>query len=130
MLILGSVAYGAKYYYDTTQETISVLRTNNAKLETVNKQVTTQFEEYRKTVEQEIENFKAEVKKQQELNNELNTNLKKVQDANKEISKLLANTDIIKNSLADPKASEEKINEKVDVFFSDISCVTDDKCLQ
>ena len=130
MLILGSVAYGAKYYYDTTQETISVLRTNNAKLETVNKQVTTQFEEYRKTVEQEIENFKAEVKKQQELNNELNINLKKVQDANKKISKLLANTDIIKNSLADPKASEEKINEKVDVFFSDISCVTDDKCLQ
>ena len=130
MLILGSVAYGVKYYYDTTQETISVLRTNNATLETVNKQVTTQFEEYRKTVEQEIENFKAEVKKQQELNNELNTNLKKVQDANKEISKLLANTDIIKNSLADPKASEEKINEEVDVFFSDISCVTDDKCLQ
>lgn len=130
MLILGSVAYGAKYYYDTTQETISVLRTNNATLETVNKQVTTQFEEYRKTVEQEIENFKAEVKKQQELNNELNTNLKKVQDANKKISKLLANTDIIKNSLADPKASEEKINEEVDVFFSDISCVTDDKCLQ
>ena len=130
MLILGSVAYGAKYYYDTTQETISVLRTNNATLETVNKQVTTQFEEYRKTVEQEIENFKAEVKKQQELNNELNTNLKKVQDANKEISKSLANTDIIKNSLADPKASEEKINEEVDVFFSDISCVTDDKCLQ
>ena len=130
MLILGSVAYGAKYYYDTTQETISVLRTNNATLETVNKQVTTQFEEYRKTVEQEIENFKAEVKKQQELNNELNTNLKKVQDANKKISKLLANTDIIKNSLADPKASEEKINEEVDVFFNDISCVTDDKCLQ
>ena len=130
MLILGSVAYGAKYYYDTTQETISVLRTNNATLETVNKQVTTQFEEYRKTVEQEIENFKAEVKKQQELNNELNTNLKKVQDANKKISKLLANTDIIKNSLADPKASEEKINEEVDVFFSDISCVTNDKCLQ
>ena len=130
MLILGSVAYGAKYYYDTTQETISVLRTNNATLETVNKQVTTQFEEYRKTVQQEIEDYKAEVKKQQELNSELNTNLKKVQDANKEISKLLANTDIIKNSLADPKASEEKINEEVDVFFSDINCVTDDKCLQ
>ena len=130
MLILGSVAYGAKYYYDTTQETISVLRTNNATLETVNKQVTTQFEEYRKTVQQEIEDFKAEVKKQQELNTELNTNLKKVQDANKEISKLLANTDIIKNSLANPKASEEKINEEVDIFFGDISCVTDDKCLQ
>ena len=128
--ILSGVGYGAYYYYNDTQTRIATLRENNAKLETVNKQVTTQFEEYRKTVEQEIENFKAEVKKQQELNNELNTNLKKVQDANKKISKLLANTDIIKNSLADPKASEEKINEEVDVFFSDISCVTDDKCLQ
>ena len=47
-----------------------------------------------------------------------------------EISKLLANTDIIKNSLADPKATEEKINEEIDVFFGDISCVTNDKCLQ
>ena len=31
--ILGAVGYGAKYYYDTTQNTITVLRNNNAKLE-------------------------------------------------------------------------------------------------
>ena len=42
--ILGGVAYGAKYYYDTTQNTISQLRENNAKLEVAN-------EENQKTIE-------------------------------------------------------------------------------
>ena len=49
---------------------------------------------------------------------------------NKAISKLLANTDIIKNSLANPKASEEKINEEVDLFFGAIDCATNIECVQ
>ena len=128
--ILSGVGYGAYYYYNDTQTRIATLRENNAKLETVNKQVTVEFEQYRNNVKEEIENFKEELKKQQELNNELNTNLKKVQDANKEIAKLLANTDIIKNSLANPKASEERINEQVDLFFGAINCVTGNDCVQ
>ena len=128
--ILSGVGYGAYYYYNDTQTRIATLRANNAKLETVNKQVTVEFEQYRDNVKEEIENFKEELKKQQELNNELNTNLKKVQDANKEIAKLLANTDIIKNSLANPKASEERINEQVDLFFGAINCVTGNDCVQ
>ena len=128
--ILSGVGYGAYYYYNDTQTRIATLRENNAKLETVNKQVTVEFEQYRNNVKVEIENFKEELKKQQELNNELNTNLKKVQDANKEIAKLLANTDIIKNSLANPKASDERINEQVDLFFGAINCVTGNDCVQ
>ena len=128
--ILSGVGYGAYYYYNDTQTRIATLRENNAKLETVNKQVTVEFEQYRNNVKEEIENFKEELKKQQELNNELNTNLKKVQDANKEIAKLLANTDIIKNSLANPKASEERINAQVDLFFGAINCVTGNDCVQ
>ena len=130
LAILAGVGYSAYYYYNDTQARIATLRENNAKLETVNKQVTVEFEQYRNNVKEEIENFKEELKKQQELNNELNTNLKKVQDANKEIAKLLANTDIIKNSLANPKASEERINEQVDLFFGAINCVTDNDCVQ
>ena len=106
------------------------MRENNAKLETVNKQITVEFEQYRSNVEEEIEKFKEELKRQQELNNELNNNLKKVQDANKEIAKLHANTDIIKNSLADPKATEDKINEEVDLFFGAINCATGNECVQ
>ena len=128
--ILSGVGYGAYYYYNDTQTRIATLRANNAKLETVNKQVTVEFEQYRNNVKEEIENFKEELKKQQELNNELNTNLEKVQEANKEIAKLLANTDIIKNSLANPKASEERINEQVDLFFGAINCVTGNDCVQ
>ena len=90
--ILSGVGYGAYYYYNDTQTRIAILRENNAKLETVNKQVTVEFEQYRENVTKEIKRFKEDLKKQQELNNELNTNLQKVQDANKEISKLLANS--------------------------------------
>ena len=128
--ILSGVGYGAYYYYNDTQTRIAILRENNAKLETVNKQVTVEFEQYRENVTKEIKRFKEDLKKQQELNNELNTNLQKVQDANKEISKLLANTDIIKNSLANAEASEEKINEQVDLFFGAIGCATGSDCLQ
>ena len=128
--ILSGVGYRAYYYYNDTQTRIAILRENNAKLETVNKQVTVEFEQYRENVTKEIKRFKEDLKKQQELNNELNTNLQKVQDANKEISKLLANTDIIKNSLANPKASEEKKNEQVDLFFGAIGCATGSVCLQ
>ena len=128
--ILSGVGYGAYYYYNDTQTRIAILRENNAKLETVNKQVTVEFEQYRENVTKEIKRFKEDLKKQQELNNELNTNLEKVQEANKEIAKLLANTDIIKNSLANPKASEERINEQVDLFFGAINCVTDNDCVQ
>ena len=97
--IVATVGTGAFVYVSSLQERIATLQANNAKLETVNKQVTVEFEQYRNNVKEEIESFKAELEKQQQLNNELNTNLKKVQEANKEIAKLLANTDIIKNSL-------------------------------
>ena len=41
--ILSGVGYGAYYYYNDTQTRIATLRENNAKLETVNKQVTVEF---------------------------------------------------------------------------------------
>ena len=128
--VLGGVGWFAYQYYVSTQTRIAVLTANNAKLETAHQTTVAEFEQYRNTVQKEIEEFKAELARQKVLNDELNTNLQKVQEANKAIAKLLANTDIIKNSLADPKASEDKINEEVDNFFGAISCVTDNKCVQ
>tara|TARA_B100000131_G_scaffold294716_1_gene311108 strand:- start:1041 stop:1472 length:432 start_codon:yes stop_codon:yes gene_type:complete len=130
MGIVGGAGWFAYNYYVTTQTRIGILTANNAKLETAQKQTAAEFEQYRNKVTKDIEEFKAELVKQQELNNELNDNLKKSEEANKAIAKLLANTDIIKNSLADPKASEDKINEEVDNFFGAITCVTDNKCVQ
>ena len=128
--VLGGVGWVVYQYYTGTQARIAVLTANNAKLETAHQTTVAEFEQYRYTVQKEIEEFKAELQRQQALNDELSDNLQKVQEANKAIAKLLANTDIIKNSLADPKASEERINEQVDLFFGAIGCATGSDCLQ
>ena len=128
--IIGGVGwFGYKYYVDT-QTRISLLTANNAKLETAQKQTAAEFEQYRLKVTEEIENFKAQLKKQQELNDELSLNLKQSVEKNEAIAKLLANTDIIKNALADPKATEDKINEEVDLFFGAINCASNSECVQ
>ena len=127
--ILGVVGWFAYQYYVDTQTRIAQLTANNAKLETALQTTQTSFDTYRKNVEQEIENFKAELARQQQLNDTLDANLKAVQEANQKIAGLLANTDIVKNSLADPTQSESKINEQVDQFFGAIGCATGGNCL-
>ena len=127
--ILGVVGWFAYQYYVDTQTRIAQLTANNAKLETALQTTQTSFDTYRENVEQEIENFKAELARQQQLNETLDANLKEVQEANQKIAGLLANTDIVKNSLADPTQSESKINEQVDQFFGAIGCVTGGECL-
>ena len=127
--VLGGVGWFGYQYYVSTQNAIRTLTANNAKLETAHKTTVVEFETYRNNVQKEIEEFKAELVRQQKLNDDLGANLKKVQEANKKIASLLANTDIIKNSLADPKASEEAINEQVDLFFGAIGCVSGGECL-
>ena len=127
--VLGGVGWFGYQYYVSTQNALRTLTANNAKLETAQQTTLAEFEQYRNKVTKEIEEFKAELVRQQTLNDELGANLKRVQEANKKIASLLANTDIIKNSLADPKASEEAINEQVDLFFRAIGCVSGGKCL-
>ena len=127
--VLGSVGWFAYQYYVDTQTRIAQLTANNAKLETALQTTQTSFDTYRENVQQEIEEFKAELVRQQALNDELGANLKSVQEANKKIAGLLADTDIIKNSLADPTLSESKINEQVDQFFGAIDCATGGECM-
>ncbi len=127
--VLGGVGWFGYQYYVSTQNAIKTLTANNAKLETAHKTTVAEFDAYRAGVEKEIEEFKAELLRQQQLNDQLGANLKEVQEANKKIASLLANTDIIKNSLADPKASEEAINEEVDKFFGAIGCASGGECL-
>jgi len=127
--VLGGVGWFGYQYYVSTQNAIRTLTANNAKLETAQQTTLAEFEQYRNKVTKEIEEFKTELVRQQKLNDDLGTNLKAVQEANKKIAVLLSNTDIIKNSLADPKLSEEKINEEVDNFFGAIGCASGGECL-
>jgi len=111
--LLAGVGYGAYYYYNDTQQRIATLRTNNAQLESSNK-----------SLEVKITVMEKNIKKQIELTNDLNKSLEEAKKANTVIKDLLAQTDLVKNSLQDPKASEARINEKVDSFFKSIESAT------
>ena len=111
--LLVGVGYGAYFYYNDTQQRIATLRTNNANLESSNK-----------SLEVKITAMEKNIKKQIELTNDLNKDLEEAKKANTVIKDLLAQTDLVKNSLADPKASEARINEKVDSFFQSIESAT------
>ena len=113
LALLAGVGYGAYFYYNDTQQRIATLRTNNAKLESSNK-----------SLEVKITAMEKNIKKQIELTNDLNKDLEEAKKANTVIKDLLAQTDLVKNSLADPKASEARINEKVDSFFDSIESAT------
>ena len=116
LIILGlltGVGYGAYFYYNDTQQRIATLRSNNAQLESSNK-----------SLEVKITAMEKNIKKQIELTNDLNKSLEEAKKANTVIKDLLAQTDLVKNSLADPKASEARINEKVDSFFKSIESAT------
>ena len=114
LALLAGVGYGAYFYYNDTQQRIATLRTNNANLESSNK-----------SLEVKIKAMEKNVQKQIELTNNLNKDLEEARKANTVIKDLLAQTDLVKNSLADPKASEARINEKVDSFFKSIESATD-----
>ena len=111
--LLAGVGYGAYFYYNDTQQRIATLRTNNAQLESSNK-----------SLEVKITAMEKNIKKQIELTNDLNKSLEEAKKANTVIKDLLAQTDLVKNSLEDPKASEARINEKVDSFFKSIESAT------
>ena len=111
--LLAGVGYGAYFYYNDTQQRIATLRTNNAQLESINK-----------SLEVKITAMEKNIKKQIELTNDLNKSLEEAKKANTVIKDLLAQTDLVKNSLQDPKASEARINEKVDSFFKSIESAT------
>ena len=111
--LLAGIGYGAYFYYNDTQQRIATLRTNNANLESSNK-----------SLEVKITAMEDNIKKQIELTNGLNKSLEEAKRANTVIKDLLAQTDLVKNSLQDPKASEARINEKVDNFFESIESAT------
>ena len=111
--LVGGAVWGAYGYYKDTQQRIATLTQNNAQLEVSNK-----------SLEVKITAMEDNIKKQIELANDLNKSLEEAKKANTIIKDLLAQTDLVKNSLQDPKASEARINEKVDSFFESIESVT------
>ena len=113
LVILGGIGYGAYFIYNDTMQRMATLRDNNAKLEVAVK-----------AKDATIKSLKENMEKQIKLTKDLNNKLSIAEENNKKISKILAETDIIKNSIADPKASEKRINEEVVNMFNGINTAT------
>ena len=113
LAILAGIGYGAYFIYNDTMQRMATLRDNNAKLEVAVK-----------AKDSTIKSLKENMEKQIKLTQDLNNKLSVAEENNKKISKILAETDIVKNSIADPIASEKKINEEVVNMFSGINAAT------
>ena len=113
LVILGGVGYGLYFVYNDTMQRMATLRDNNAKLEVAVK-----------SKDSTIKSLKENMEKQIKLTKDLNNRLSVAEENNKKIANLLAKTDIIKNSLADPAGQEKRINEQVNKMFSGINAAT------
>jgi FtsZ-binding cell division protein ZapB len=97
--ILGTVGYGAKYYYDSTQATIATLRENNAKLETAIE-----------ISEASIEALQQDMAKFQELNSKLQQDLQAAEAYGDELQSKLNRMDLVQDAIKDAKTLEGKMN--------------------
>ena len=113
LVILGGIGYGAYFIYNDTMQRMATLRDNNAKLEVAVK-----------AKDVTIKSLKENMEKQIKLTKDLNNKLSIAEENNKKISKILAETDIVKNSLADPIGTEKRINEEVVNMFNGINTAT------
>ena len=111
--ILGGIGYGGYFIYNDTMKRMAVLRDNNAKLEVAVK-----------AKDSTIKALKENMEKQIKLTKDLNNKLTIAEENNKKIAKILAETDIVKNSIADPATTEKRINEEVIKMFDGINTAT------
>ena len=113
LVILGGIGYGAYFIYNDTMQRMATLRDNNAKLEVAVK-----------AKDSTIKSLKENMEKQIKLTKDLNNKLSIAEENNKKISEILARTDIVKNSIADPVKTEKRINEEVVNMFNGINAAT------
>ena len=113
LVILGGIGYGAYFIYNDTMQRMATLRNNNAKLEVAVK-----------AKDVTIKSLKENMEKQIKLTKDLNNKLSIAEENNKKISEILAKTDIVKNSIADPVKTEKRINEEVVNMFNGINTAT------
>ena len=111
--ILGGVGYGAKYYYDTTQNTIATLRENNVQLEIA-----------AETAQASVNALQADMAKQAELNNKLQQDLQKAEAYGDSLRNKLQQLDLVKDAIMDPKTLEGKMNGATAKIWREITSDT------
>jgi len=97
--VLGIAGYGAKYYYDSTQQTIATLRENNAQLEVAIQ-----------TAQASVESLQQDMQKFAELNSQLQADLQAAEAYGDELQSKLNRLDLVQDALRDPETLEGKMN--------------------
>ena len=111
--ILGGVGYSAKYYYDTTQNTIATLRKNNVKLEAAMQTATDSLND-------QIE----ERNKLDTLNSSLQKDLQKAEAYGDSLRNKLNKLNLVKDALTDAKKLEGKMNGATAKIWREITTDT------
>jgi septal ring factor EnvC (AmiA/AmiB activator) len=99
LAVLGSVGYGAMWYYKDTQERLATLQENNAKLETA-----------LETSEASIESLQQDMQKFAALNQELQVQLQKAEAYGDELRGKLSRINLVQEALRDAQQLEGKMN--------------------
>ena len=108
--LVGGVVYGGYVYYQDTQQRLKTLQQNNAKLEVAVK-----------SKDEALNFMTSNFEKQSELNKELSGKLADAEKENTVIRDKLAKSNLIADSIANPKVMEQKINEEVSTIFGALS---------
>jgi len=108
--LVGGVVYGGYAYYKSTQQRIATLTSNNAKLEVAVK-----------SKDEALNFMTSNFEKQSKLNKELSGKLADAEKENTVIRDKLAKSNLIADSIANPKIMEQKINEQVSTIFGALS---------
>jgi len=111
--LLGGVAYGAKYYYDTTQNTIAQLRENNAKLEVAN-------EENQATIRQ----MDADNEVLNALTDQLSLDLQKAEQYGDELRHTLNKHDLTHLANKKPGMIEKRMQNATDKLWNELKSIT------
>ena len=111
--LLGGMAYGAKYYYDTTQNTIAQLRENNAKLEVAN-------QENQATIRQ----MDADNEVLNALTDQLSLDLQKAEQYGDELRHTLNKHDLTHLANKKPGMIEKRMQNATDKLWNELKSIT------
>ena len=111
--MFGGVGAGGYFYYKDTQNTISELERNNAKLVTVNE-----------TNQKTISSMKTQVESSNKLSNDLTKELQRSEAQRNELIDTFSRHDLTRDALKKPGLIEKIINNGTKKVFADLESVT------
>ena len=111
--LLGGAVYGAKYYYDTTQNTIAALRENNAKLEVANE-----------TNQATIKQMGQDTARLNDLTNQLAQDLQTSERYGDELRSTLNKHNLTNLANRKPGLIEKRMQNATDKLWDDLESIT------